>query len=701
MTTVKRLLRAAVRLDQSGLQLRRGLRYAAAVGAPLVVGVAVDRMIEGVAVSTGALLVGLTDSGAPYRRRVPAMLVASLVVATATLLGELVGAHDALTVAILALSSFVTGLCVAAGPWTYLVALIGPITFVGAASVPTDGPHAVGRATLVLAGGVLAVAFVMLASRADPVLPERVAVAKVYRAMASWLARGRASDDRAAVFLAVSQARDVLDGGTPEDPLRALADLGDRVFGELALLHGDRVWWDESDLEPQSKPSRTPADRRDAVVDDLRAVADQIAGIRGSQHSVSLGPPDQSSGARLSDVIADIEQSWVLAFNIRRRRKRSSVHDSSMRMSATARRRVSQGAAAATTATRQLFGVLGANLTLRSIACRHAIRLAVAATVASALARALQLPHDYWVPLTVLWLLRPDFGSTFTRGIQRYAGTTAGAVFATLFAAAVHPGPYALSALATGLSVGIFCFMLANYAVTGACVTGWVVFVSALVGIPEAHAAADRVLDTSLGAVLALGAYLLWPTWERAEVGAAIANVIDADRRYAYAVLGGWLDPERADREVLERCLADARVTRTNTEAALARSIAEPESSRAGLDPDVAAGLLAAMRRFCDGPLALEQSLDTADARTVSSSGQTLVAELDAAMRTLADAARTVRVLDWPHAFEGLRAAHRTLERELDANDPFQLQAGVMVAAVDDAAAALRRGSTRNTLAAG
>ena len=274
---------------------------------------------------------------------------------------------------------------------------------------------------------------------------------------------------------------------------------------------------------------------------------------------------------------------------------------------------VPRGLAAVVTAvlgaTRRLLGVLGANLTLRSSACHHAIRLAVAATLASAVARALGLPHDYWVPLTVLWLLRPDFGSTFTRGVQRYVGTTAGAVLATLFAATVHPGPYALSTLATALSVGIFCFMLANYAVAGACTTGWVVLVSALAGIPELRAAADRVLDTSLGAVIALGCYLLWPTWERGEVGDMVADVIDAARRYAAVVLDSWLNPEKGDRDAIERCRTDARVIRTNAEATLTRSIAEPANSPAGLDPDVAAGLLSAMRRFCDGPLALEQSL--------------------------------------------------------------------------------------------
>jgi uncharacterized membrane protein YccC len=346
--------------------------------------------------------------------------------------------------------------------------------------------------------------------------------------------------------------------------------------------------------------------------------------------------------------------------------------------------------AAASGATRRLLGVLAATLTLRSTACRHAIRLAVAAALASALARALQLPHEYWVPLTALWLLRPDFGSTFTRGVQRYAGTTAGAVLATLFAATVHPGPYTLSILATALSVGIFCFMLANYGVTGACTTGWVVFVSALAGIPELRAAADRVLDTSLGAIIALGGYLLWPTWERGEVSDRVADVIDAARRYAAAVLGCWLEPDQADRDTIKRTRADARVTRTDTEAMLARAIAEPAAFPAGLDPAVAAELLAAMRRFCDGPLALEQSLDATAAPAGNPVGQTLVTELDSAMRALADAARSVRPVEPTAAFERLHAAGRSAQHELDLDDPLQQQASVMVAAVDDAVAAMR-----------
>jgi uncharacterized membrane protein YccC len=704
MTTVTRLLRAAVRLDRSNLQLTRGLRYAAGVGAPLLVGVAVNRLIEGVAISTGALLVGLTDSGAPYRRRVPAMLVASLVVAGATLVGELVGAHDVLTVVILACASFVTGLCISAGLWTYLVALMGPVTFVGAASVPTDGPHALGRAVLVFAGGLLQVALVLVAWRLDPELPERVAVAKLYRSVATWLARGRAVDDRAPVFLAVARARDVLGKSRAGDaPLPAMADLGDRIFGELALLRGDREWWDSSDVDGRSEPFGGldgSARGRRAVVAALNDVADRTMRPGGGGISISLSAVDHdsvASGRRARGVIADVDRARTLACDVRAHGGPRSGHDPPTPQRVTARQTFLAAVTTAPSSTRRLLEVLGANLTLRSISCRHAIRLAVAATLGSALARVLRLPHDYWVPLTVLWLLRPDFCSTFTRGVQRYVGTTAGAVLATLFAATVQPGPYALSILATALSVGIFCFMLANYGVTGACTTGWVVFVSALAGIPELRAAADRVLDTSLGAVIALGCYLLWPTWERGEVGEMVADVIDAARCYAVAVLDGWLEPDRGGREAIDRCRADARVIRTNTESTLQRSVAEPASSPAGLSPDAATGVLAAMRRFCDGPLALEQSLDTADTPAAARVGRTLVTELDAAMRALANAARADRAVESMAAFERLHAAGAFAHRELDADSPLQLQTEVMVAAVDDAVAALRTLSVGQT----
>jgi hypothetical protein len=127
----------------------------------------------------------------------------------------------------------------------------------------------------------------------------------------------------------------------------------------------------------------------------------------------------------------------------------------------------------------------------------------------------------------------------------------------------------------------------------------------------------------------------------------------------------------------------------------LARSIGEPASSPAGLDPGIAAQLLAAMRRFCDGPLALEQSLDTTDEDAAKPATETLITELDSAMHALADAARAARAVEPAVALERLHAAHGSAQCELGRDNELREQARVMVAAVDDAVAALRQLAAR------
>ena len=88
------IVREAIRFDRGALQIARGIRFAVGVGVPLFLGVVTGRLVEGVAISVGAALVGLTDSGAPYRSRVPAMLFAAIGVAVSTFVDEVTGRRD-------------------------------------------------------------------------------------------------------------------------------------------------------------------------------------------------------------------------------------------------------------------------------------------------------------------------------------------------------------------------------------------------------------------------------------------------------------------------------------------------------------------------------------------------------------------------------------------------------------------------------
>ena len=224
--------------------------------------------------------------------------------------------------------------------------------------------------------------------------------------------------------------------------------------------------------------------------------------------------------------------------------------------------------------------ILRANVNLRSSAFRHALRLAVTVGIAAAIDRASGLPRGYWIPLTVLFVLRPDFGATFTRGLQRYVGTALGVVLATLITAALHPGSFVLAALITALSFCFCALLFANYGLFTLSITACIIFFVSYAGPHNEYATAlDRLLDTTIGATLTLGIYALWPTWERALLPDTTAELIEADRAYVSALLQAWLDPASHTREEVASARAAARLARTNTAASVQRALLEPPAA--------------------------------------------------------------------------------------------------------------------------
>ena len=98
---------------------------------------------------------------------------------------------------------------------------------------------------------------------------------------------------------------------------------------------------------------------------------------------------------------------------------------------------------------------LRANLTLRSVSFRHAIRFgsALAAGVAAYWLLGLE-EHGFWVPLTILFVLRPEREETFHRLALRAVGTAIGLLLATALSQWLHGDPVAIALLLT-LAAGV------------------------------------------------------------------------------------------------------------------------------------------------------------------------------------------------------------------------------------------------------
>ena len=257
---------------------------------------------------------------------------------------------------------------------------------------------------------------------------------------------------------------------------------------------------------------------------------------------------------------------------------------------------------------REQLATLRANLTTSSQACRHAIRLAVALAAAVGLADLIDLPHHYWLPLTVMIVLKPDFSSTFTRGISRIVGTLLGAGVVTIAVAELRPGEAGLTILVLIFAFGGYSLLFANYAMYSVCMASLVVTLLAFTGAPAPSVAADRVVYTVVGAALALVAYAAWPTWERTVLPERLASLIDIDATYGQAVLGVWIDPAGADRHDLQQKRLAARLARSNAEAAAARWMAEPVRDHA-FSRETVLGLLAGAATYARGVVTLHARL--------------------------------------------------------------------------------------------
>jgi uncharacterized membrane protein YccC len=107
--------------------------------------------------------------------------------------------------------------------------------------------------------------------------------------------------------------------------------------------------------------------------------------------------------------------------------------------------------------------------------------------------------------------------------------------------------------------------------------------------------AVDRLVDIMLGGVIALLAYVVWPTSDREKVGDALSRLFSRLRDYLDVVLRLVSSDAPSPAEVLTASKA-ARLAWSNAEDAIGRSVSEPRTTAAEASRD--RSLLAAALRI-------------------------------------------------------------------------------------------------------
>jgi uncharacterized membrane protein YccC len=612
--------RGVIHIDTTKVEPWIALRNAVGVAAPVAVGFAIGMPVGGLAVASGALNVSYSDGHDPYGQRARRMLATSALCALAVMAGGLAGHHNIAAITLVTIWAFGSGMVIALGSTAESLGVISTVVFIIYSAQSLTPERALQASGLAFAGGLIQTLLSLALWPVRAYEPERRALANLYLTLARAAASPAGLMKAPPPSEASTQAQEALAARATEDSIESerftfLLSQAERMRLRLftlgRLLRRMR----------REKFGFAPAEMVEAF---LEAAARVMAAIADA---LTRGVPLEVDEASLhemrhaTEVLREKDDSGDRTFLhavVRDARYQMDALSGQLRAAAQLAADVSPWGAQTTRARDKArpwrmritsnWARVTANLSLQSAVCRHAVRLATGVAIAEIVSRNLETPRAYWLPMTTLLVLKPEFTVTLTRGLLRIAGTIVGLMLATAMFHFLPSG--------TGLEViliAAFVFLLrwagpANYGIFGVAVSALIVVMVAITGVAPKDVILARGINTVTGGILALAIYGAWPTWERTQVGEMMARLVDTYVTYFTAVLeelartDGTVSVER-----LDKCRLAARLARTNAVASVDRMRAEPGSRAEEIA--LLTGMLASSHRFAYAVMSVEAGI--------------------------------------------------------------------------------------------
>lgn len=172
------------------------------------------------------------------------------------------------------------------------------------------------------------------------------------------------------------------------------------------------------------------------------------------------------------------------------------------------------------------------NLSFSSTIFRHSLRLTVTVIIGGIIGKLLPFQNIYWILMTIIIIMRPGYGLTKQRSIQRVFGTILGGIIAFSILSLTQ-NEILISALAITCMLLGLSFTQTNYTVSATFVTMYIVCLYGILTPNFIHVIQFRIIDTLTGALLAfLANHFLWPSWEYIKAPEYLEKVIAANRDY-------------------------------------------------------------------------------------------------------------------------------------------------------------------------
>lgn len=514
-------------------------RAALAMALPLAIGLATGHTAYGALASMGALSGVIGDTADAYRMRILNIAIPQLFGAVGVTLGSLAYGHGWVAVGVVTGIALVSGMISTIGAVASVSGLLLLLNSVVGAGLAMPGDWWLAP-LLMTGGGLLVLALALLAWPLRSGVPERTAVADTYRAVATLMAAcGREDYDAArhAVTQSLNQSYDLVlarrarhHGRSPE-LTRLLAQLNaiTPVVEAAPAAH----------LSGRPLPDELPA--------AVRHLAEAIE--TGYTGPIGLSVPvPVTETARAVDHALRHAAEVVASPDVDPR----GIDD-----------RLGRPAALGIRAARAARTVA-----LSAASWRYGLRLALCIGLAQALVSIVSVPRSYWVALTITFVLKPDFGSVFSRALLRALGTVAGLVIAAAVLSQVPRGWWDVPVMLL-LAPLIPALTPRGYGYQTAAITPVILLLSDVLNHQGTALLLPRLVDSLIGCAIALVAgYLLWPESWHTRVGDRLADAVADTARYVDQAFG--TDTEPAARARMRRLLyRDLSVIRTEFQRAL------------------------------------------------------------------------------------------------------------------------------------
>jgi len=554
-------LRELSHLNPARWRWGRSLRAALGIGLPLAIGLATGTLDYTLWIAMGTLFQSVGERDGPYQAIFRKILVSAPLGAAGYLLGYLSGLPWGAIVAVMVLVAFVCGIVS-----TYSAALsIGALQFLVMGAVAIGNPE-IGQfwhaSLLLLTGTVLYAAMLGVEILIYPQRPQREMTTSLVQALGA-LARSRAAGEafeaqrqqvtarHSALYALLMQIRYHAAGRNLHlESTAAVLQRFDVLFPLLLSVDDKRELQAAGDaLDAMASAFAMGRNRPDATPADQTPLGRAVAGLGDALWGAAAATLPSSSTTRPAA-----------------RQSRLAIHVD----------RLNPG--------------------------RDAILTALALALCTGIGYSMHWldgkSHWYWVPMTIVIIMKPDMGSIFARAIHRSVGTVVGVAIGATLLTLVPVGPVFI------LLISLIALFLPwasqrSYALSALMLTPLVLVLIDFVS-PEAagvHYATLRLEDTLLGSIIALVfGYLIWPKRHARELSQAFRIARQAIAVYLQAVVPGG--GHRASPGQAGACRRAAYGQLADMRAALQKSLAEPPP--AGREAAAWFPLITGAERICD-----------------------------------------------------------------------------------------------------